>query len=153
MAVQTCQYGEGHHLNCIQSLRKRLSMRSCNYSGVLIMPWHDVIVLVLHTSVGVFLKEVAFVAPSWWLLSRSCSLHQGDILEWQRHWGGGEVLNKELRLQGDVSPYCQAFAKGNACDSPGFPVASLLITILLIMKRSCILLTAVPSNRLRKGLF
>lgn len=36
--VQTCQYGEGCYLNCIQSLHKRLSMRSCNYSGVLIMP-------------------------------------------------------------------------------------------------------------------
>lgn len=83
MFVQTCQYGEGCYLNCIQSLHKRLSMRSCNYSEVLITPWHDVIVLALHTSVGVFLKEVAFVAPSWWLLSRSCSLHQGDILEWQ----------------------------------------------------------------------
>lgn len=66
-----------------------------------------------------------------------------------RHWGGGEVLNKELHLQCHVSPYCQSFAKGNVCDSPGFPVASLLITILLIMKRSCIHVTAVPSNRER----
>lgn len=81
--MQTCQCGEGRYLNCIQSLHKRLSMRRWNYSGVLISPWRDVIVLALHTSVGVFLKEVAFVAPSWWLLSRSCSLHQGDILEWQ----------------------------------------------------------------------
>lgn len=83
MFVQTCQCGEGHYLNCFQLLHKRLTMRSYNYSEVLIMAWRDVIVLALHTSVGVFLKEVAFVAPSWLLLPRSHSLHQGDIQEWQ----------------------------------------------------------------------
>lgn len=79
MFVQTRQCGKGCYLNCFQWLHKRLSMRSCNYSEVLIMSWHDMIVLALHTSVGVFLKEVAFVAPSLWLLLRSHSLHQGDI--------------------------------------------------------------------------
>lgn len=81
--LQTCQHGEGCYLNCFQSLHKRLSIRSCNYSEVLIMAWRGVIVLALHTSVGVFLKEVAFVAPSWLLLPRSRSFHQGDIQEWQ----------------------------------------------------------------------
>lgn len=63
------------------------------------------------------------------------------------------MLSKELQLQCDVSLYCQSFAKGNVCDSPGFSMVSLLITILLIMRKCCILLTAVPSNRLTEGLF
>lgn len=103
MFVQTCQYEEDCYLNCVQSLHKRLSMRSCYCSGVLITPWRDVIVLALHTSVGVFLKEVAFVAPSWWLLSRSCSLHQGDILEWQCDTS---LRRRRSAQQGTVTSVC-----------------------------------------------
>ena len=109
--VQTCKCGEGPYLSCFKLLRKRLSMRSY-YSEALIMAWHDVVVLALDTSVGVFLKEVAFVAPGW-LLSRS-SLHQGDIQGWQcdtslRRWRSAQQVTV---IWCRVSPYHHKYPNG-----------------------------------------
>lgn len=94
------------------------------------------VVLAFDKSVGVFLKKVAFVAPSWFLLPRSPSLHQGDIQEWQRN----PLLRRRSTQQGPVNLTCcfliasASFPKGDISVPLDFHMTSSPVVIHLVRK-------------------